>query len=88
MEYIDELELKDKSINGFFNHITNFNDDVRNELLNKSQYIFLSIIPVFLVLKLIQFTEKEILNSLSSLLEKGSIKLSNTRGFYLPENNN
>ena len=35
----------------FFNHVFNFDDDNKNEILNMFQYAILSIIPILIILK-------------------------------------
>ena len=38
----------------FFQHVFNFDDDTKSELLNISQYSLLALIPTVLVIKLVQ----------------------------------
>jgi Superfamily II DNA helicase len=67
--------------------IKNSDTDIQNAIISILQ-IRKTISSREIVLKLTQFTEQEILNNLSTLLEKDSIRLSDTREFYFPENNN
>lgn len=54
---MDKEEVLEKNIDktiGFFQYVFNFDDDNKNLLLNMSQYIFMAVIPVVVVLKLIK----------------------------------
>ena len=54
MESLDELS---KTVNGkssFFNHVFNFNDDSKEEMLNVTQYAIIALIPVIIMNKSMQ----------------------------------
>ena len=54
MESLDELS---KTVNGkasFFNHVFNFNDDSKEEMLNIIQYAIIALIPVVIMNKSMQ----------------------------------
>ena len=56
MENINDNLLKDGPTEkeGFFGFVFKFDKDVQNELLNISQYVLLSVIPIIIVLRLIR----------------------------------
>lgn len=73
MEKLSET-VKDtpKETISFFNHVFNFDDDNKNEMLNMFQYAILSIIPILIILKAVKHLipeEDESKGSLEILLE-------------------
>jgi hypothetical protein len=54
METLDEITKSVSSKTSFFNHVFNFNDDSKNEMLNIVQYAVLAIIPVIILNKATQ----------------------------------
>jgi len=53
MESIDEVKSHSNK-KGFFNHVFNFDDDTKEDLLNIVQYTLLALIPVIILNKLMQ----------------------------------
>ena len=54
MESIDEVSKSNSNKKGFFNHVFNFDDDTKEDILNISQYTLLALIPVIILNKLMQ----------------------------------
>lgn len=54
MESIEETTKSMSSKNGFINHVFNFDDDTKCELMNITQYGILSVIPVIGLNKTVQ----------------------------------
>jgi hypothetical protein len=58
------------SVSGFFNHVFNFDNENKCNMLNLLQYILIAVIPVIAVLKLIKFyiPEEDILKGTPEIL--------------------
>jgi len=54
MESIDEVSKSNSNKKGFFNHVFNFDDDTKEDMLNITQYTLLALIPVIILNKLMQ----------------------------------
>jgi len=54
METLDEITKSVSKQTGFFNHVFNFNDDSKDEMMNIVQYAVLAIIPVVIFNKATQ----------------------------------
>ena len=54
MESLNELSKTSSGKNGFFNHVFNFDEESKAEMLNIIQYAVLAIIPVIILNKLTQ----------------------------------
>ena len=54
METLDEITKSVSNKTGFFNHVFNFNDDSKDEMMNIVQYAVLAIIPVIILNKATQ----------------------------------
>jgi len=62
--------MEDKKNDGFIQHVFNFDEEHRGELLNILQYTFLSIIPLIVLIKVIERVIPDVDN------QKGSIEIS------------
>ena len=54
MESLDELSKTSSGKHGFFNHVFNFNEESKSEMLNIVQYAVLALIPIIILNKLSQ----------------------------------
>lgn len=54
MESLDEITKSVSKQTGFFNHVFNFNDDSKDEMMNIVQYAVLAIVPVIILNKATQ----------------------------------
>jgi hypothetical protein len=54
MESIDEVSKSNSHKKGFFNHVFNFDEDSKEEMLNIIQYALLALIPIIILNKLMQ----------------------------------
>jgi hypothetical protein len=63
--------MDDKKIgDGFIQHVFNFDEDQRGEMLNIFQYTFLSIIPIIVIIKILERFIPEVDN------QKGSVEIT------------